>query len=45
MKADTGSRHYDYSDYLPQMRAGMARWGAWLDAVLTGSPSKVVRLK
>jgi integrase len=31
-KSDTGSKHYDRADYLPQMRAAMAKWEAWLDA-------------
>lgn len=30
-KADTGGRHYDHSDYLPQMREAMAKWGKWFD--------------
>lgn len=29
-KGDTGSVHYDWADYLPQMRAGMDAWGVWL---------------
>lgn len=28
-KSDTGSRHYDFSDYLPQMREAMAKWDGW----------------
>lgn len=31
-QGDTGSRHYDRADYLPQMRAAMERWDAWLVA-------------
>lgn len=31
---DTGSKHYDIADYLPQMRAGMDTWAAWLDDAL-----------
>jgi integrase len=27
---DTGSKHYDRADYLPQMRDAMAKWEAWL---------------
>lgn len=27
---DTGSKHYDRYDYLPQMREAMAKWEAWL---------------
>lgn len=33
-KGDTSSRVYDIADYLPQMRAAMDRWEAWLDQVL-----------
>ena len=32
--SDTGSKHYDRADYLPQMRDGMAKWEAWLAGVL-----------
>lgn len=31
-RGDTGGRHYDHSDYLPQMRAAMTKWGKWFDA-------------
>jgi integrase len=31
---DTGSRHYDRADYLPQMREAMAKWGVWLENVV-----------
>lgn len=31
---DAGTVHYDRADYLPQMRAAMAKWEAWLDGVL-----------
>lgn len=31
-RTDTGSKHYDRYDYLPQMRAAMDLWAAWLDA-------------
>lgn len=31
-QGDTGSRHYDRADYLPQMRVAMDRWDAWLVA-------------
>lgn len=30
-RADTGGRHYDHSDYLPQMREAMKKWGKWLE--------------
>lgn len=29
-QTDTGSKHYDRYDYLPQMRDAMAKWEAWL---------------
>lgn len=28
-KSDTGSKHYDRTDYMPQMREAMAKWDAW----------------
>lgn len=31
---DTGTKHYDRAEYLPQMREAMAKWEAWLDQVL-----------
>lgn len=31
---DTGSRHYDRADYLPQMRVAMAKWDEWLKSCL-----------
>lgn len=30
-RGDTGGKHYDFSDYLPQMRAAMAKWGKWFE--------------
>lgn len=30
-KGDTGSKHYDRAEYLPQMRAAMDKWEVWLD--------------
>lgn len=33
-KNDTGSRHYDRAEYLPQMRQAMDKWADWLDLVL-----------
>lgn len=30
-RGDTGGRHYDHTDYLPQMRAAMTKWGKWFD--------------
>lgn len=29
-RTDTGSKHYDRYDYLPQMREAMDKWEAWL---------------
>lgn len=34
-QGDTGSKHYDRADYLPQMRAAMDKWQAWLAAVIS----------
>lgn len=31
---DTGSKFYDRADYLPQMRAAMEKWAAWLAGTL-----------
>lgn len=31
---DTGSKHYDRFDYLPQMREAMSKWEAWLNNAL-----------
>jgi integrase len=39
--SDTGSKHYDRADYLPQMREGMAKWEAWLADVLADQPEKL----
>ena len=33
-RTDTGSRHYDIADYLPQMRAAMDQWADWLGKVI-----------
>lgn len=33
-KNDTGSKHYDMADYLPQMRAAMDKWAVWLEATV-----------
>lgn len=35
-RGDTGSKHYDRSDYLPQMRDAMGKWSRWLGIVLAG---------
>ncbi|MNP22102.1 hypothetical protein D3C76_1147560 [compost metagenome] len=39
-KSDTGSKHYDRAVYLPQMRAAMKLWDAYLIKVLAGQPSE-----
>jgi hypothetical protein len=33
---DVSSRHYDRYDYLPERRAAMAKWAAYLDGVIAG---------
>lgn len=33
-RTDTGSKHYDRYDYLPQMREAMGKWEAWLAKAL-----------
>jgi integrase len=38
-KGDTGSKHYDKADYMPQMRAAMAKWSAWVAANLEDKPA------
>jgi hypothetical protein len=43
VKGDTGSTVYDRSDYLPQMREGMAKWDIWLTKV-TGEPAPVITI-
>lgn len=42
-RGDTGSKHYDRMDYLPQMRAGMSKWETWLDTALSqaGAPETI----
>lgn len=42
-KNDTGSKHYDMAEYLPQMREAMGKWEAWLDKI-TGEPAPVIQL-
>lgn len=37
---DTGSRHYDRADYLPQMAAAMKSWNDWLASVLAEKPGR-----
>lgn len=40
-KGDTGSKNYDFTNYLPSMRAAMKTWEAWLDAALSDERSDV----
>jgi hypothetical protein len=35
------SRHYDRYDYLPERRAAMAKWAAYLDLVLAGEIKEI----
>lgn len=37
-KGDTGSIHYDWANYLPQMREAMAKWDTWLSAAIGSQP-------
>lgn len=32
--SDTGSKHYDFSNYLPMMRDAMAKWSEWIKTEL-----------
>jgi len=41
-RGDTGSKHYDQADYLPQMREAMAKWAAWLDEQIVNEPASSV---
>lgn len=36
-KSDTGSKHYDMAEYMPQKREAMAKWEAWLDKLINGN--------
>lgn len=38
-KNDTGSLHYDWADYLPQMREAMLKWEAWLNEHVINEPA------
>lgn len=38
-KNDTGSKHYDRSDYMPQMREAMEKWSKWLDEHVINEPA------
>lgn len=42
-KSDTGSKHYDMAEYMPQKREAMEKWSAWLGKVL-GDPAPVIQL-
>jgi integrase len=37
-KGDTGSKHYDKADYLPQMKAAMDKWASWIAENLEDKP-------
>jgi integrase len=37
-KSDTGSKHYDKADYLPQMTEAMVKWSKWLEAAVGPPP-------
>ncbi len=39
--SDVSSRHYDRYDYLPERRAAMARWAAYLDLVIEGKVDQI----
>jgi integrase len=38
-KSDSGSKHYDRADYLPQVREAMAKWTDWIDEHLEDKPA------
>jgi integrase len=40
-RGDVSSRHYDRYDYLPERRAAMAKWGAYLDLVIAGNVDQI----
>lgn len=40
-KNDTGSKHYDRADYMPEKRAAMDKWSAWLENVLNSEEPAV----
>ena len=42
-KHDTGSKHYDLAEYLPQMTEAMVKWNTWLMASL--AEPQVLQLK
>jgi len=40
-RGDVSSRHYDRYDYLPERRAAMAKWAAYLDLVIVGKVDEI----
>jgi integrase len=42
-KGDISSRHYDRYSYLPEMRAAMETWAAYLDRVIAGEVEEIGR--
>jgi len=40
-RGDVSSRHYDRYDYLPERRAAMAKWAAYLDLVIEGKVDEI----
>lgn len=40
-KGDTGSKNYDFTNYLPAMREAMKTWGDWLDVALADEQMKL----
>lgn len=45
-RSDVSSRHYDRYDYLPEKRAAMKTWAAYLDRILSGElDNPVARLE
>lgn len=43
-KNDTGSKHYDHAQYLPQMIEAMEKWSAWLGKVTSPTPAAVITI-
>lgn len=41
-KNDTGSKHYDMADYLPQMQEAMTKWQTWLNEHVINEPASSV---
>ena len=39
--SDVSSRHYDRYDYLPERRAAMAKWAAYLDLMIEGKVDQI----